>query len=154
MILCVRECLRLKKVRNFHAQVLIHFFFSLSFCMCIFRTSPPQMTSDLGTALRPWSLSRCVAPTNIRTDWSYAVNHGTHPQSTHLTHPKETSRLKCEENAHLQQTERQLNPRMYSSARLLLKDLVLVRTDQRWRVLYSIFSHRDVKWKSGAWRVW
>lgn len=79
--------------------------FSLSFCMCIFRTSPPQMTSDLGTALRPWSLSRCVAPTNIRTDWSYAVNPGTHPQPTHLTHPKETSRLKCEENTHLKQTE-------------------------------------------------
>ncbi len=107
-------CQRMVEVKGGNQRLCSSLNLNFLLCLCIFRTSPPQMTSDPGTALRPWPLSRRAAPANIRTDWSYAVNPGTHPPPTHLTHPKETSRLKCEENTCLQQTERQLNPLMNS----------------------------------------
>lgn len=124
--------------------------------MCLFRTNPPQTTSDPGTALRPWSPSSHVAAANTRTGWSYSVKPGTHPPPSHPTHPKETSRLKCEQTSE-QKTKLSYTRCGWSSVGRAVKDSVRVyRCEDRSqkKKLYSIFSHRDIKWTRGAGSVW
>lgn len=69
------------------------------------RTSPTPRTTAPGTASRPWPPSCLSCLGNKRTVWNCTIRTGIHPQRTHQTRPRETSKLKCEEmqtiHAHL-----------------------------------------------------
>lgn len=148
---------------NIHAQVLISIFLFLFLYVHIqdksttddqrswdsFKTMTPEQTCGsnehkdrLELRSKPWDTSSVNTPDTSEGDFQTEV---------------------WRKNTHLQQTKRQLNPLTYShsqwsSARCVSKGfctcLQVLGQNQRWRVLYSIFSHRDITWKSEAWRVW
>lgn len=153
-------CKEMIKIRWYETRFLISCFnaFIPVLWMCLFRTNPPQTTSNLGTALRPWSPSSLAAAVNTRTGWSYSVKPGTLPPPSRPTHPKETSRLKCEptSSANWVKTKLSYIHCRWSWAGRALKESVLVYRceDRSQKKLYSIFSHRDIKWTRGAGSVW
>lgn len=61
------------------------------------RTSQPQRSRAPGTASRLWPPSCPSCLGSRKTGWSCTIRTGIPPLLTHLTRPRETSRLKCED---------------------------------------------------------
>lgn len=121
------------------------------------RTRPQQMSSNLGTALRQWQLSHHPAPADKnRIESSCTVKPGTLPPQTLLTHPRETSRLKCEET-HTHKKDTRINGTRFTKRRIYKRIIHLfTRIDHKKKKKKDLYIFTRTLWvnEHGARRVY